>query len=63
MDNQDDSFCLTRDALKEEHKPPPPPQQKSQNKTKKQGRGLRLSKADAITDEEINILYEKNPWQ
>lgn len=47
MDNQDDFFRLTCDALKAK-----------QTKLKKQGKGNRPSKVDAITDEEINILYE-----
>ena len=48
MDSQDDAFRLTRDALKAKQK-----------SLKKQGRGNRPNKTDAITDEEINILYEK----
>lgn len=48
MDSQDDAFRLTRDALKAKQK-----------SLKKQGRGNHPNKTDAITDEEINILYEK----
>ncbi|XP_061174899.1 uncharacterized protein KIAA1958 homolog [Saccostrea echinata] len=48
MDSQDDSFRLTRDALKAKQK-----------NLKKQGKGNKPSKAEAISDEEINILYEK----
>ena len=48
MDSQDDAFRLTRDALKAKQK-----------SLKKQGRGNRPNKTDAITDEEINILYKK----
>ena len=48
MDSQDDAFRLTCDALKAKQK-----------SLKKQGRGNRPNKTDAITDEEINILYEK----
>lgn len=48
MDNQEYCFHLTRDALKAK-----------QNKGMKQGKGNKQSKADAITYEEIKILYKK----
>ena len=49
MDSQDYAFRLTHDALKAKQKSPI-----------KQERGNRQNKTDAITDEEINILYKKN---
>lgn len=48
IDNQDDSFRLTCDALKA-----------NQKNSEKQGKGNRSGKTEAITNEEINILYEK----
>ena len=48
MDSQDDAVRLTRDVLKAKKK-----------SLKKQGSGNPPNKTDAITDEEINIMYEK----
>jgi hypothetical protein len=54
IDNKDDAFRLTRDALKAKQKC-----------LKKQGKGNQSNKADAISDDEINMLYEKkkHSWQ